>query len=146
MRLLNSRAALLLAFLVLFMLSACRHGNNKSEVFRFGDNELAGLEQREDFLMIFSELIEGQEKCRFSPEVLGRITFGEPGEEHHYFPSREECIYGVRVTSVHVDQYSGVSIFLSGKRNEEYYLQAVLDEKDRWVFYWPELVRKNGLH
>ena len=100
---------------------------------------LEGIEHKEDFLQALSELVGGQGACKFSQELLERITFGTDGypRQGHYVPTKQACIRNVAVHELSVDEHSGVSIFLSGKPHGTYHVLALL-EGDRWIFYWPE--------
>ena len=129
-----------LIFLVLF--SCQEHaGSLILPSLRDFDQALVKIEQRDDFVGILIELVAGQRQCTFSATVLSRITTGSPDGDSVYIRAPENCIGEANITEIRVDEYSGAGIFLetiSGKPYKTYYIQAILDDQGRWVFYWPE--------
>ena len=101
--------------------------------------DLTGMKEREDFIAMVSDLVEGQEACKFTAELLARITTGSSLPGAQWIPERDSCIGQVKVAKIDfVDWAASIWIETSSQMPARHYHIHALLEKNQWLFYWPE--------
>ena len=126
--------------------SACSHQRVEPErvlARQLAELSLEKFPEKDDFRLVLSDLLSGQESCDFSEETLRRITFGS--DDGVFRPMKSDCIEVFKINDIQIDDIRTVGITVLDRADRVYYVQAFVDEDNQWRFYWPELLRK-GLH
>jgi hypothetical protein len=108
--------------------------------------DLSSLVDPEGFVSVTSAMLEAHATCRFSSEVLKRVTFGgdsEPGMSPDLV-DQDMCWGPLEIVDVRIEMEALAELILrprskGGWREKRVYMLAVF-EKDGWKVYWPEVV------